>query len=78
MSKKFEQQELDKIVRNVSKHTYVYGAVLYVFSNRNKLDLISASGNMSENSPYYIASVNKFIVSALIFRLNQQNRLQSE
>ncbi len=75
MREKMNQLVLDKIVNKVVTKKYIYGAVFYVSSSDDSLDLISASGNMAEDSQYYIASINKFLVSSLILRLITQEKL---
>ena len=44
-------------------------------SGDDNIDLISAAGNLKEDSQYYIASINKFFVSAIILRLFKNNKL---
>lgn len=69
------QSVLDQIVSNIIEKKYIYGAVFYVSTDDLSIDLISASGNIKEDSQYYIASINKLFVSALILRLSSQNKL---
>jgi len=75
MKKKFSKSDLDTIVTNISKNKLIYGAVFYVSSDDGSIDYISASGNMHENRHYYIASINKLIISALILRLYSEKKL---
>ena len=60
MKGKLNKSYLDQLVKNVITKKYIYGAVFYVSSNDNSIDLISASENIKEDSQYYIASINKF------------------
>ncbi|MCJ7580148.1 MAG: beta-lactamase family protein [Candidatus Aminicenantes bacterium] len=69
---------LDQLVKNVITKKYIYGAVFYVSSGDNSIDLISASGNIKEDSQYYIASINKFLVSAITLKLYTENKLGLE
>lgn len=48
---------------------HIYGAVFHVSSQPRGLELISAAGEMTPDRPYYIASINKFFVSAVVLRL---------
>ena len=75
MKYKLNQSVLDRLVSNVDEKKNIYGAVFYVSSDDNSIDLISASGNIKEDSQYYIASINKFFVSAIILKLNTENKL---
>ena len=75
MKEKLNQSMLDHLVETVIKKKHIYGAVFYVSSEDNEIDLISAAGNIQEDSPYYIASINKFFISSVILRLYTQNKL---
>jgi len=66
---------LDQIVNNTIEKKYIYGAVFYISSDDLSIDLISASGNIKKDSQYYIASINKLFVSAVILQLYSQNKL---
>ncbi|MFC1693005.1 serine hydrolase domain-containing protein [Candidatus Latescibacterota bacterium] len=67
--------ELNQIVSNVVTRKYINGAVFYVSSGDNSIDLISAFGNMKEDSQYYIASINKLFVSSIILNFYANNKL---
>jgi len=66
---------LDKLVRDAVGKKYIYGAVFYVSSDDKNIDLISASGNIKDDSPYYIASINKLFVSAIVLELWEKKEL---
>ena len=69
------QSVLDQIVNNTIEKKYIYGAVFYISTDDLSIDLISASGNIKKDSQYYIASINKLFVSAVILQLYSQNKL---
>jgi D-alanyl-D-alanine carboxypeptidase len=75
MKDKLNQSILNQLVNNVITKKYIYGAVFYVSSDDKSIDFISASGNIKEDSQYYIASINKFFVSSIILRLYTENKL---
>ena len=75
MKDKLNKSILDEIASNVIRKKHIYGAVFYVSSGDDSIDLISAAGNLKEDSQYYIASINKFFVSAIILRLCKNNKL---
>lgn len=75
MKDKLNQSILDQLVDNATTKKHIYGAVFYVSSGDNSIDLISASGEMEEDSQYYIASINKLFVSSIVLRLYAENRL---
>jgi CubicO group peptidase (beta-lactamase class C family) len=75
MKQKPDKSILNQLVSHVITKKYIYGAVFYVSSGDNSIDLISASGNIKEDSQYHIASINKFFVSAIILGLYTKNKL---
>ncbi len=66
---------LNSIVNDVITKKHIYGAVFYVSSIDNSMDLVSAAGNMKEDSQYYIASINKLFISSIILKLYSENKL---
>ncbi len=70
--------ELDKIVGKLASHKLVFGTVFYVSSGDGLIDCISAAGNMQEETPYYIASINKLIIAAVALRLITEGQLGME
>ncbi|MBU0507225.1 beta-lactamase family protein [bacterium] len=75
MKHRLSQATLDQIVSAAVAKKHIYGAVFHVSSHDHHINLISASGNIKENSRYYIASVNKLFVSALVLRLCMDGKL---
>ena len=75
MKDKLSQLVLDQLVSKVVQKKHIYGAVFYVSSGDNSIDLISASGNIKKDSQYYIASINKLFVSSIILNLYTNNKL---
>ncbi len=71
----FDNSVLDELVGNVTKKKHIYGAVFYISPSDNSIDLISASGNITDNTQYYIASINKFFISSIILKLCTENKL---
>ncbi len=75
MKQTSNHERLERIVENASRQRHIYGAVFHISSGDDRLRLISASGDFQEESRYYIASINKLFVSALILRLIAQQRV---
>ena len=75
MSNRLDAPFLDRLVGDTVKRRLIYGAVLHVSSGDGSIDLISASGNIGENDRYYIASINKIFVSAIVLRLCTEGKL---
>lgn len=70
------KDKLDLIISAAIKKKYIYGAVFYVSNDNKSIDLINASGNIEEDSQYYIASINKFFVSAIFLKLYIEKKLE--
>ena len=75
MKSPLDKPSLDRIVADVTRKKHIYGAVFYVSSDDHIHDTISTSGNLHEDSQYYIASINKLFVSALVLRLCTDKKL---
>ena len=75
MKNKLNKSALDQLVNNVCQKKFIYGAVFFISSSGHSTDLISASGNIKEDSQYYIASINKLFVSAIVLKLYRENKL---
>lgn len=75
MKEKKNKLYLNQIVSNVVTKKYIYGAVFCVSSKNDSADLISASGNIKDDEQYYIASINKYFVSAIILNLCSKDKL---
>ena len=75
MKDKLNKSFLNQLVSNVITKKYINGAVFYVSSYEHNIDSISASGNIKEDSQYYIASINKLFISAIILKLYSENKL---
>ncbi len=66
---------LDEIVSK-SIGNDVFWVVFYVSSEDSNIDLISAGGEFKRDRRYYIASINKMFISALILKLIDQSKLR--
>lgn len=75
MQDTFNQSTLNQLVKETTSKKNIYGAVFCVSSEDSGIDLISAAGNIKEDSQYFIASINKLFVSALILRLAIRKKL---
>ena len=75
MKNRLNKSILHELVSQATKKKFIRGAVFYVSSGDRCIDILSASGNLKEDSQYYIASINKFFVSAIILKLCTENKL---
>jgi D-alanyl-D-alanine carboxypeptidase len=73
--KSLKQETLDKIVAQTAKNKNVHGLVFHIESSDRTMSLLSASGNISSESQYYIASINKLIISFITLRLCQSKTI---
>lgn len=70
-----KQETLDKIVAQTAKNKNVHGSVFHIESGDRSLSLFSATGNISSESQYYIASINKLIISFITLLLCQSKTI---
>lgn len=70
-----DQSSLDAIVKDTASRGHIHGSVFRVESEDGSLILTSAAGNMERESRYYIASINKLFISAVILKLCSEGRL---
>lgn len=70
-----EKNKLEKINESLVKNKFVYGAGFHVQSGDNSTDIISYSGNMNDEHHFYIASINKFILSSITLRLDRAMKI---
>ncbi len=73
--KHLDKNKLDKIVNEAAKKKYIHGVVFNVSLGNQNENWCSASGNMKIDTPYYIASINKLVISAIILRLIAEGKL---
>lgn len=75
MKKKLNLAILNRLLQNITKKKYIYGAVFFVSSGNNQQNLINANGEIKEDSRYYIASINKLFVGSIVLKLYTQKKL---
>lgn len=69
------QETLDKIVAQGGRNKNVQGSVFHIESGDKTMSLFSTSGDISSGSQYYIASINKLIISFITLRLCQSKMI---
>lgn len=70
-----ENIHFQEITNRMLKKDCVFGAVFNVSSEENKIESLTAAGNLSIHSHYFIASVTKLYVTAMILILRNENKL---
>lgn len=69
---------LNQVGSGMLKNKSVYGAVLCVESGDKSVSWAGGFGNLQKDNQYFIASVTKLYVSALILHLQSENKLKLE
>ncbi|WP_152655504.1 serine hydrolase [Oceanobacillus sp. CFH 90083] len=78
MVNKLNESFLHHTVQKMVKKRNNFGAVLCVEQGNNDFSWVGAAGNMAEHDPYFIASVTKLYVTAVVLKLRSESRLQLE
>ena len=73
-----DQSFLDELWSPAVSKKNIIGAVICVESGDGTVSLLSEAGNLSADQPYFIASVTKLYVTAVLLKLKAANRLQLE
>ncbi len=76
--KLLNQERLHNLVVATARNKNIHGSVFHIESSDKSLSLISVSGNISPESQYYIASINKLIISFITFQLCKDRILNLE
>lgn len=69
------KEKIIAIIESALKKKHIHGIVLGLEVPSKNVELYHAAGNFSTDSKYYIASINKLIVSAIILRYIAQGKL---
>jgi D-alanyl-D-alanine carboxypeptidase len=71
LNETFLKQQVDNMLNNKS----VYGAILCVETGDCSVSWAGSAGNISANNRYYIASVTKLYITAMMLMLRKENKL---
>jgi CubicO group peptidase (beta-lactamase class C family) len=71
LSETFLKQQADNMLKNKN----VYGAIFCVEKGDNSLSWTGAAGNLNAENRYYIASVTKLYITAVMLMLREKNKL---
>ncbi|TVR40955.1 MAG: class A beta-lactamase-related serine hydrolase [Cryomorphaceae bacterium] len=72
---KSKEQKLRQIVQNLTYHKFVHEACLHLEKLDGTSSLRSCFGDLPEHRPFYVASINKLFVAALIFKLVEEEKI---
>lgn len=78
MYRKLDETFLDQTGSGMLKNKSVHGAVLCVESGDRSISWVGGFGNIQKDDQYFIASVTKLYVSALILHLKEEGLLTLE
>ncbi|MBM7713385.1 CubicO group peptidase (beta-lactamase class C family) [Bacillus thermophilus] len=78
MNHKLTQSLLDAYMSKVISRKNIHGAVICVENGSGALSFTSSAGNIQPSDFYFLASVTKLYVTAVMLRLRAQNRLRLE
>lgn len=73
---KIKEEFLNEVVKKIADKKDVFSAVLCVESGDNKFSWTGAAGDMQKDSQYFIASVTKLYVTAVIMSLVEEERIE--
>lgn len=69
------QEKLDEIIKAATRRKHIYGAVFHVAIGEQGPTWCGASGDMEATSRYYIASINKLLVSSIVLKMIEEGRV---
>ena len=78
MSTQLDEALFDRVVRKMVNNRSVFGAILRVENGDGSVSYTGAAGGLNEEDRYFIASVTKLYVTAVILRLRAEGRLGLE
>ncbi|MDW7672340.1 MAG: serine hydrolase, partial [Bacillota bacterium] len=76
MSKQLVEANLQQAVRNMLNSKHVHGAILRMENGPGDLVWEGSAGDLQTKDRYFIASVTKLFMSAVIFGLVDEGRLK--
>lgn len=74
--KQIDHALLDKIVAEAVARKNIFGAVMCVEKGDDTFSFVSGGGNIQADDLYFIASVTKLYITAIVLKLRAQNLLQ--
>ncbi len=74
--KSIEPKLIESIIKQSLSKQHIHGIILQLETSSGDFQFKHAVGNLETDSRYYIASINKFIVSAIILRMIRDKKLK--
>jgi CubicO group peptidase (beta-lactamase class C family) len=73
--KTINYDKLDQIIKKATRKKHIHGAVFNISIGDGSQSWCGASGNFKMDSRYYIASINKLVISSIALKLIHEGRL---
>jgi D-alanyl-D-alanine carboxypeptidase len=67
--------KLNEIIKGAIRKKYIHGAVFNVSNSDGRIAWCGAAGNIKSEDRYYIASINKIIISAVTLKLIAEGKM---
>ncbi|WP_285397892.1 serine hydrolase domain-containing protein [Lysinibacillus sp. fls2-241-R2A-57] len=71
----FNQSTMDELVAQTIEKKNIRSVVLCVEKGNHSFSHVSSAGNMEDDTPYFLASVTKLYITAIILKLRMENRV---
>lgn len=75
MVRKLDEPFLNEVAQKMLKNKSIFGAVLCVESGDTQISWVGGVGNIKANDRYFIASVTKLYITAIMLMLKTENKL---
>ncbi len=76
MEKTLNQTLLTSVIQNMTNNRHVYGAILCVENGDSSISWSGAAGELNKDDRYFIASVTKLCITAMILMLRNEGHLK--
>jgi D-alanyl-D-alanine carboxypeptidase len=73
--KEISSIKLDEIIKQATAKKFIQGAVFNVLTGDGSQSWCGAAGNLNVDSRYYIASINKLFIAAVVLKLISKGKL---
>ncbi len=75
MEKKINKETINHLVNKMVDNKSIFSAVMKVENSEGSISCSVAAGSMQENSRYFIASVTKLYITAVVIKLIEECRI---
>ena len=75
MTRRLDESYLNDLTKNMLNNKNVYGAIFCVENSDASLSWLGSAGDIDKGDRYYIASVTKLYITAILLMLREEKRL---